>query len=113
MNREEIKNKLFDIILKNSSPTIEIKRTIDYQQTMAIVEELIKHEQDTLKEFVEWYKSKVIKDRIQVSKKQEEYCNEIDEPIKAILWEHESKVLQRISYCLNDDLEKFLEERKK
>lgn len=68
----------------------------------------IKHEQDTLKEFVEWYKSKVIKDRIQISKEQKEYCNEIDEPIKAILWEHEGKVLQRISYCIDEDLENFI-----
>lgn len=54
MTREELKNKLFDIILKNSSPTMVVERTIDYRQTMAIVEELIKHEQDTLKEFVEY-----------------------------------------------------------
>lgn len=61
MTREELKNKLFDIILKNSSPTIEIKRTIDYQQTMVIVEELINHETDLLKEFVEYLKNKYTK----------------------------------------------------
>lgn len=63
MDREEIKNKLFDIILKNSSPTMEVKRTIDYQQTMVIVEELINHETDLLKEFVEWYGEQVARDR--------------------------------------------------
>lgn len=114
MNREEILNILIDnstdCITKVENPPIVSVMT-QPQRTKAI-DELIKHENDLLKEFVEWYKSKVIKDRIQISKKQEEYCNEIDEPIKAILWEHESKVLQRISYCLNDDLEKFLEERK-
>lgn len=75
--------------------------------------ELFKNkETDLLKEFVEWYKQKMINDRIKISKEQEEYCDKIGEPIKAILWGHESKVLQRISYCLDDDLKRFLEERK-
>lgn len=77
-----------------------------------LAEIFTKHEADLLKEFVEWYKTKIINDRIKTAKEQEEYCKEIGEPMKAILWEYESNVLQRISYCLNNDLEKFLEERK-
>lgn len=61
MDREEIKNELFDIILKNSSTPMVVKRTIDYQQTMVIVEELTNHEQDLLKEFVEFAKGEFIK----------------------------------------------------
>lgn len=72
-----------------------------------------RNQADLLEEFVEWYKSKVIKDRIKISKEQEEYCNEIGDSMKAILWEYENNVLQRMSYCLNDDLKKFLEEKEK
>ena len=61
MTREEIKDELFDIILKNSSPTMVVKRTIDYQQTMAIVAEFITHENNLLKEFVEFAKGEFIK----------------------------------------------------
>lgn len=82
---EQIKNELFDIILKNSSPTMVVKRTIDYQQTMAIVAEFITHESDLLKEFVEYLYGKF---------KSEDYCVSIE--------------LGRIK----QELENFLKEKK-
>lgn len=72
---------------------------------MKVVDNLIKHEQDTLKEFVEWYKNKQ-KDILE--KKQD------------LFWENENEyyagqcdyIANDIICKINSDLEKFLEERK-
>lgn len=111
MTREEIKNKLFDIILKNSSPTMVVKRTIDYQQTMVIVEELINHESNLLKEFVEWLKGVYAKDYDDKGKIADKSIGRGD---KENFWymEGQQTALQRIIDLLNQDLEKFLEEVK-
>ena len=111
MTREENKNKLFNIILKNSLPTMMVERAIDYRQTMAIVEELITHETDTLTEFVAWLKGVYAKDYDDKGKIADKSIGRGD---KENFWYMEGQqiALQRIIDLLDNDLEKFLEEKK-
>lgn len=108
MMKEEIKNILFDLILKNSSPTMGDKRTIDYQQTMVIIEELINHETDLLKEFVEWLKEQC-KDVYQL------YNEEMQEEtnLKNSMWFIGRKDgIGEIRQLLKVAIEKFLEAKR-
>lgn len=105
MTREEIKNKLFDIILKNSSPTMVVKRTIDYQQTMVIVEEFINHETDLLNEFVEW-QAKQYKD---LYYKYDKEMKEVKDDTDYFWCSGRVAGIGEIRKRLKKDLEKFLE----
>lgn len=111
MTREEIKNKLFDIILKNSSPTIEIKRTIDYQQTMAIVAEFITHESDLLKEFVEWLKYEYAREE-HFEMKEAKDCQQKEYTYLYEYHRGREAMAEKIRDMLDQDLKKFMEERK-
>ena len=97
MNREETVKFIYDILKKHSVKVNEVD-VIPVSSCIALVDDLIEHETNLLKEFVEY---------LQSTAKYQALCEDID--TMGISW---GKRYMSANHQLNQDLEKFLEEKK-
>ena len=78
MTREETVKYLYDLLKKHSVKVNEVD-VIPVSSCIALVDEVINHEQDTLKEFVEWLKGRFDKRIDEQTAKYERIVNEGDD----------------------------------